>query len=196
MLPDYDAVIFDEAHTLEAVASDHLGIGVTSGQVDYLLNKLYNDRTNKGLLVQPNLAEEQRVVLDCRHLADQFFDDVYAFAQQPGNNDRPRPQAGAGAERPVASPGASSRDDLQVRRRAISRTIRKQAGLHSPPPTALFGLAQEIEKWRRQELDQAPCTGSRSRSSRHGRPRSTLAAAPIDVGPALRSRAVREDPAA
>ncbi len=37
ILPDYDAVIFDEAHTLEAVASDHLGASVSSGQVDYLL---------------------------------------------------------------------------------------------------------------------------------------------------------------
>src|SRR6185295_2940148 len=51
ILPDYQAVIFDEAHTLESVASDHLGLSVTSGQVDYLLNKLFNDRTNKGLLV-------------------------------------------------------------------------------------------------------------------------------------------------
>src|SRR4029077_19206118 len=50
ILPNYDVVIFDEAHTLEAVASDHLGVSITSGQIDYLLNKLYNDRTNKGLL--------------------------------------------------------------------------------------------------------------------------------------------------
>ena len=32
MLPDYNVVIFDEAHTVEAVASDHLGINITSGQ--------------------------------------------------------------------------------------------------------------------------------------------------------------------
>ena len=51
ILPEYDVVIFDEAHTLEAVAGDHLGLGVTSGQVEFMLNKLYNDRTNKGLLV-------------------------------------------------------------------------------------------------------------------------------------------------
>ena len=45
---------------LEAVAADHLGIGVTSGQVEYSLNKLYNDRTNKGLLVHYGLQEAQR----------------------------------------------------------------------------------------------------------------------------------------
>ncbi len=50
LLPEYDAVIFDEAHNLEAVAADHLGLSVTNGQVEYLFNKLFNDRTNKGLL--------------------------------------------------------------------------------------------------------------------------------------------------
>src|SRR5437868_6607783 len=78
ILPEYDAVVFDEAHNLEAVASEHLGIKVSSGQVNWLFNKLYNDRNNKGLLIEPNLADEQRLVLDARHLADQFFDDVYA----------------------------------------------------------------------------------------------------------------------
>src|SRR6185295_19547977 len=43
ILPDYDAVIFDEAHTLEHVADEHLGLGVTNGQVDYTLSKLFND---------------------------------------------------------------------------------------------------------------------------------------------------------
>src|SRR4051812_37856512 len=50
LLPDYDIAVFDEAHTLEAVASDHLGLRVTSGQVEHLLTRLFNDRTLKGLL--------------------------------------------------------------------------------------------------------------------------------------------------
>src|SRR5438445_7160812 len=32
LLPEYDVAIFDEAHTLEAVAGDHLGLRVTNGQ--------------------------------------------------------------------------------------------------------------------------------------------------------------------
>ena len=32
LLPDYDVAIFDEAHTLEAVAGEHLGLQVTSGR--------------------------------------------------------------------------------------------------------------------------------------------------------------------
>ena len=50
LLPEYKVVIFDEAHTLEDVAADHLGIDIGQGSVDYLLNKLCVPRTGKGLL--------------------------------------------------------------------------------------------------------------------------------------------------
>ena len=55
ILPDYDVVVLDEAHTVEAVAADHLGLSLTSGQVEYVLSQLYNDRTQKGLLVHHGL---------------------------------------------------------------------------------------------------------------------------------------------
>ncbi|HTN76638.1 MAG TPA: DEAD/DEAH box helicase, partial [Pirellulaceae bacterium] len=76
ILPEYDAVLLDEAHTIEAVAGDHLGLGITSGQVTYVLHKLYNDRTNKGLLVHHKSAPGQQLVADCLHRADEFFQDV------------------------------------------------------------------------------------------------------------------------
>src|SRR5260370_35992483 len=74
ILPDYDVVVFDEAHTIEAVAADHLGISVTSGQVEYLLNKLYNDRGNKGLLVHHKHVEGQRLWQTVRMMAADLFD--------------------------------------------------------------------------------------------------------------------------
>lgn len=73
ILPDYDVVILDEAHTVEAVAGDHLGISVSSGQVEYLLNRLYNDRTNKGLLVTYGLRNCQQTTMRLRLLYDDFF---------------------------------------------------------------------------------------------------------------------------
>ena len=45
-----DFVIFDEAHTLESVASRHIGLSVSSGQLRYALHRLWNPRTEKGLL--------------------------------------------------------------------------------------------------------------------------------------------------
>ncbi len=62
ILPDYDLVVFDEAHNIESVASDHLGVNLSSGQIEYVLSKLYNERTNRGLLVHHRLAEAQQQV--------------------------------------------------------------------------------------------------------------------------------------
>ena len=91
ILPKYDAVILDEAHTVEAVAGDHLGLRVGSGQVEYILNKLYNDRTNKGLLVHDHLREAQKETDDCRYLAAEFFGDIEQWlVSRPGHNGRIR----------------------------------------------------------------------------------------------------------
>jgi ATP-dependent DNA helicase DinG len=188
ILPEYDTVVFDEAHTLEAVASEHLGLGVSSGQVNWLFNKLYNDRTNKGLLVEPNLADEQRLVVDCRGLADQFFDDVYAFAQQPGNKTgrihKPEPVMND------LSPALEKLSKL-IRGRAAEideddDKLRSRKQDYASAADRCLGIAQEIERWRRHELEQAVFWVDISHN-RHGRPQVKLEAAPIDVGPVLRA---------
>ena len=40
ILPTYNLLVFDEAHTMEQVAADHLGLSVTQGQIEYNLNRL------------------------------------------------------------------------------------------------------------------------------------------------------------
>ena len=45
-----DFVIFDEAHTVENVAAKHIGLGISSGQMRYALQRLWNPKTEKGLL--------------------------------------------------------------------------------------------------------------------------------------------------
>ena len=81
-MPDYDAVIIDEAHTVENVAADHLGLNITAGQVRYNLNRLYNDRTNKGLLVHLGLRDAQQEVFMCQMAADEFFADLFSWREE------------------------------------------------------------------------------------------------------------------
>jgi len=50
VLPPYDAVVLDEAHTIEDVASDYFGLSLSRFQVTYLVSRLYHARRNKGLL--------------------------------------------------------------------------------------------------------------------------------------------------
>jgi ATP-dependent DNA helicase DinG len=184
LLPDYDVVILDEAHTVEAVAGDHLGIRITSGQVDYVLNKLYNDRTNKGLLVHHQLRETAKQVDRCRQRSDEFFGDLFAWqAQRPKSNGR------------VIEPGIVV-NRLSEELQKLARQVKADGGKFRDESDRqdfkashdrLMVLAGEIEAWRSQKQTGAVYwldTGW----TRHGRPKLTLAAAPIDVGPALREQ--------
>lgn len=82
ILPEYDTVIFDEAHTVESVAADHLGLSLSEGQFDYLLNRLFNDRTDRGILVYLELKAEKRQVQEIRNLAREWFAAVQEWAER------------------------------------------------------------------------------------------------------------------
>jgi ATP-dependent DNA helicase DinG len=71
-----DFVIFDEAHTMESVASRHIGLSVSSGQVRYALNRLWNPRTEKGLLATLRQGREVKLVAEILSESDKFFENV------------------------------------------------------------------------------------------------------------------------
>ncbi|MEZ6151392.1 MAG: helicase C-terminal domain-containing protein [Pirellulaceae bacterium] len=76
ILPDYDVAILDECHTLESVASSHLGLKITNGQVQYALNKLYNPATGKGLFVAMDLHRMVEQVNQAHNQIDQMVFDL------------------------------------------------------------------------------------------------------------------------
>ena len=85
LFPDYQIVIFDEAHTLEDVAAEHMGIGITSGAVEYNLNKLYNQKTQRGLLGQNAVFDDLRgMVARARNESAEFFDSVRVWRKEHG----------------------------------------------------------------------------------------------------------------
>src|SRR2546423_7989467 len=71
-----DFVIFDEAHTMESVASKHIGLSVSSGQVRYALQRLWNPRTSKGLLATMNKGAAIKLVTELLNETDEFFSQV------------------------------------------------------------------------------------------------------------------------
>jgi len=84
ILPAFDRLIFDEAHNLEAVACDGLGIAISSGQVAYLLRRLWRPGGGKGrglLATVPMGAEEARRACDrAREAATALFGDLLDWA--------------------------------------------------------------------------------------------------------------------
>jgi ATP-dependent DNA helicase DinG len=184
ILPDYDIVVLDEAHTVEAVAADHLGISLTSSQVEFVLSRLYNDRTQKGLLVHHGLQPLCKLVEQCRYAASDYFGDIWEWrCKAPSSNGR--------VNAPLEFTNKLS-PELLVLARGV-----KQAGDAIKQETErqdftaahdrLLGLAGELTSWHSQQLAGA-VYWVESSWNRRGTPRLTLAAAPIDVGPALREQ--------
>ncbi|MFN0018851.1 MAG: ATP-dependent DNA helicase [Pirellulaceae bacterium] len=189
ILPEYDAVIFDEAHTLEAVAGDHLGLSVTSGQVHYILSRLYNDRTNKGLLVSEQgekgrFAKAQKLVIDCYTLADEFFSDVMAAMYKTGNkNGRFRSPVAMANE--ISPHLTALAQEIRARTEEIKDESQKLNFVSAQ--NRLIALSGEIAHWLEQQ-SQGSVYWHETSFSRNGRPRQTLSAAPIDTGPVLREQ--------
>jgi ATP-dependent DNA helicase DinG len=71
-----DFVIFDEAHQMEQVASKHIGLSVSSGQMRYNLNRLWNPRTEKGLLATLRKGGAVKLVAELLEESDKFFEAV------------------------------------------------------------------------------------------------------------------------
>lgn len=180
ILPDYDVVVLDEAHTVEAVAGDHLGISVTSGQVDYLLNKLYNDRTQKGLLVHHRHDDAQKLVTELRFLLQDFFDAV-RFAQQTqgASNGRVKsPPQGltdvVGPLKRLAAMIAMFGDTIEKEEEKIELSAASERCQY---------LADSIDEWTNQSVEQAVYWVETSGRKQE---RTKLVCAPIEVGTMLR----------
>ncbi len=187
ILPDYDTVILDEAHTIQDVASDHMGLGLTLGQIEYTLGKLYNDSTNKGLLVHHNLGAGQQAVFRCRILAEDFFGDILGWVartnQSKGRSSTTRvKQPGI-----VANPLSPALDKLSQLVRQFGENMKDAAEKQDFISSAdrLAALSTELEAWRLQEMEGG-VYWVESSMNRYGKQNVKLAAAPIDIGPALR----------
>jgi ATP-dependent DNA helicase DinG len=77
-----DFVIFDEAHTMEQVASRHIGLSVSSGQVRYSLNRLWNPKTEKGLLATLRQGKAVKMVAEILSESDKFFESVETACEE------------------------------------------------------------------------------------------------------------------
>jgi len=190
VLPDYDVVVFDEAHTLEQVAGDNLGVSFGSGQVNYALGRLYNDRQQKGLLIHHNLRHSQELVMHIRHVADQFFLSMrFWHEQQASGNGRVRKPLG---EENLVSPDLRKLSG-QLREHAGDLKVEEQKIELTAAADRLDGLAVAADTWLQQSLADAAYWVEVS-----GRQRQNikLMCAPIDVGSVLRDELFGQIPTA
>ena len=88
-LPKYDAVILDEAHSLEDVAGRHFGLEVSESSVRYQLRTLYDPKRGRGALnVHGSGANDAiRDVVELHRLTDRFFDNCAAWHAAHGRGN-------------------------------------------------------------------------------------------------------------
>jgi ATP-dependent DNA helicase DinG len=181
LLPDYDVVILDEAHTLEAVAGEHLGLSLTSGQFDYLLSKLYNDRTQRGLLVHHKLVEGMRLVDQVRYAVRTLFEDIRDWQQVYGKeNGRLREPLGIENKvtpvlNELAASIAAAAKRIQVEEQSIELTAAS---------TRCIELGETLSAWLKQSMEGSVYWIEILDGKR---PRTELHCAPIEVGPVLQA---------
>jgi ATP-dependent DNA helicase DinG len=181
LLPDYDVAIFDEAHTLEAVAGEHMGLQLSNIGLDITLARLYNDRNGKGLLAYHQLQEAQDLVSNARTVALDFFDEIADWQRRQGETFNGR----------VRSP-LPLRDHLCTVLRRLAGAIGEGSAKVEKPEhrveltaaqTRCKALAELLESWVKQPTgDHVYWVELEERS----RQRVRLASAPLDVGPTLR----------
>ncbi len=193
LLPDYKVVIFDEAHTLEDVAADHLGLQVSRGSVDYLLNRLFHQRGHRahGLLAVHGGDEAITQVISARGACDRFFNDMAAWQAMQPRPGRSRPAASDSVRvrepNIVANPLSDELDRLAAMLQEIAGTKPSEEDRIELDAAGnrCLALSLALRQWLGQELDGQVYWIERSGERT---PRIALASAPIGVGPALKEQ--------
>lgn len=179
VLPDYDLLIIDEAHTLEGVASDHFGFNVSSGQVQHVLSTLFNERTGKGLLAALGDEQQRSAVVAAQSACTALFTDLLNWQRLRGRSNG-RLVAQPNVDNALSPALRRVADELEPLKKVLPREEdRSELGASLDRASELAGhveglLAQQYPEhvyWLETES---------SRSAR-----VALCGAPLDVAPIL-----------
>jgi len=201
VLPDYDLAILDEAHTVEDVASEHFGCSVSSAQIRFFLNSLFNEQTRRGLLASYRASEAIRQVRHARKAADALFGELLDFQATKGRaNGRliePYPARARLSEalRDVAAKLKALRMRLtdEDDRYELASLIDRANDLADVLDELLGLRRQECVYWLECEPQRASDRPGRAGAEPAGRdaggrsqPRVTIHCAPVHIGMYLR----------
>jgi ATP-dependent DNA helicase DinG len=177
ILPRYHFVIIDEAHNIEHVATEYFGINITNFTISYLLRRLYNRRTGKGLLAFANADDTINLVGRCDEAAKAFFAEVRSWYEQTKDKTAGRCRAnfvddsitGSIRELRLAISRLVKKTDDEDERRELTRYVDRCRSLETDLQDFLAQPEQANVYWVEAEEG-----GSR---------RTSLRSAPVNVGP-------------
>lgn len=80
ILPESSLAVLDEAHQVENVASEHLGLRLSQSMFEYWLRRLFVPDTGKGLLAALRKGDAAHGVTQLYEAVERFFHDVRTWA--------------------------------------------------------------------------------------------------------------------
>ncbi|MDQ6655630.1 MAG: DEAD/DEAH box helicase [Verrucomicrobiota bacterium] len=182
-----DFIIFDEAHTVEQVASRQIGIGISQYGLRATVQRLYNARTKKGLFTVTRDAAGVTLAASLADDIDKFFDEIGDRADfRKGREVRIRraefvPDTISGRlaalqMRIVEVVKATEDEFLKAELQELGRRIRD----------ARLGIVTFLEQSAEGHVYWIERTGKAAQFL-------SLNAAPIDIAPVLRRMIFRDD---
>ena len=177
-LPELDAIILDEAHDLEDIAAEHLGLRVSARGIAYQLGRLWSPRRQSGLLKSDSSRRLRGLVDGARQAARAFFEEAAGLLG-----------ASAESRTSIVPDGAHLPDTLSPRlaelatrlmgAAADSKDLQYKMELGARA-RGIRALADSLSALARDELEDQVRWGELS-----NRGALALHSAPIDVGPLL-----------
>ena len=182
-----DFIIFDEAHTVEQVASRQIGIGISQYGLRATIQRLYNGRTRKGLFTVTRDGAGVKLAADLVDELDRFFAAIESSCDfRKGREFRVRAPEFVpdtitghltGLQARIAEVARRADDEfLKAELQELGRRIRD----------ARDGIAIFLEQSAREHVYWVERTGKTAQFL-------SLNAAPIDIAPVLRRMIFRED---
>jgi ATP-dependent DNA helicase DinG len=190
ILPKYQAVVFDEAHTIEDVAAEHFGLSITRGQADWLLNRLYLERRKGafGLLTVHGDSEAWLQVERTRNAVNHFFNSIFDWRRQQELKIRRHSNSDTLRVREPHIVGDLLSKELQTLRQHLDRIAddiksEKEKIEYEAAAQRCESIAANLNAWLEQKLAGQVywIEGTSQRNNR-----IELASSPIEVGPLLR----------
>lgn len=180
-LPDYDYVVFDEAHNIENVAGDHFGLSVSNANVQFLLNSIFNERTGRGFIGMLEGSEVTKLVTGAGNHADTFFDSVRStFSAREGTARINQPGA-------VTNPLSPALKELSAALKNLRGKFEREDDQYELNSLAerCSETATQLDAILMQRHDDFVYWIENSTTREH---RTTLHAAPLKIDQVLRER--------
>ena len=201
ILPAYNHVILDEAHTIEEIAAEHFGVRAGESGVRHLLKRLYHRTSGRGYLATlevkdghvSQLDQVIEMVLRCGNCSDDLFDALFRWNKSNGGGN-----GRVHAPRIVEDRLSPALRELGNALKLLKESVREEADqfeLISYAQRAI-GLADDLELLLTQKVEGCVywVDVARARRGQGGsRGNVSLRCAAVDVAPILREHLFGRD---